>query len=106
LNDETGRLLLDVGCLLDFSPSGIVRLVQSLGLCFDPLLKCFKRFIVLLPDAAVWVAEDLRTRAGLSPSYDAIASRREYWFKNNAHKYKWPPSWPRPSPPFVTDNFS
>ena len=28
------------------------RLVQSLGLCFDPLLKCLKRFIVLLPDAA------------------------------------------------------
>jgi hypothetical protein len=61
---------------------------------------------VLLPDAALRVAEDLRTRAGLSLSYDAIASRREYWFKNNAHKYKWPPSWPRPSPPFVTDNFS
>jgi hypothetical protein len=69
-----------VGCLLDFSPSGIVRLVQSLGLCFYPLLKCLKRFIVLLPDAAVWVAEDLRTRAGLSLSYDAIASRREYRF--------------------------
>jgi hypothetical protein len=49
LNDETGRLLLDVGCLLDFSPSGIVRLVQSLGLCFYPHLKCLKRFIVLLP---------------------------------------------------------
>jgi hypothetical protein len=71
LNDETGRLLLDVGCLLDFSPSGIVRLVQSLGLCFYPHLKCLKRFIVLLPGAAVRIAEDLRTRAGLSFSYDA-----------------------------------
>jgi hypothetical protein len=64
LNDETGRLLLDVGCLLDFSPSGIVRLVQSLGLCFYPHLKCLKRFIVLLPDASVRIAEDLRTREG------------------------------------------
>jgi hypothetical protein len=53
--------------------------VQSLGLCFYPLLKCFKRFILLLPlqDAGAWVAEDLRMRAGLSLSYDA-ASRREY----------------------------
>jgi hypothetical protein len=32
--------------------------VQSFGLCFDPLLKCLKRFIVLLPDAAVRVAND------------------------------------------------
>jgi hypothetical protein len=48
-------------------------LVQSLSLCFDPLLKCIKRFIVLLPNAAVWVAEDLRTRAGLSVSYDAAS---------------------------------
>jgi hypothetical protein len=30
----------------------------------DPLLKCLKRLIVLLPDAALRVAEDLRTRAG------------------------------------------
>jgi hypothetical protein len=44
---------------------------QSLGLCFDPLLKCLKRFMVLLPGAAVRIAEDLRTRAGLSLSYDA-----------------------------------
>jgi hypothetical protein len=35
-------------------------------------LGCLKRFIVLLPDAAVLVADDLRTRAGLSSSYDAI----------------------------------
>jgi hypothetical protein len=72
--------------LPDFSPSGIVRLVQSLGLCFDPLLKCLKRFIVLLPDAAARVAEDLRTRAGLSLSYDA-ASRREYGLPNSQHQY-------------------
>ena len=50
----------------------------SLGLFFYSLLKGLKRFIGLLPDAAVWVAEDLRTRAGLSPSYNAIASGREY----------------------------
>jgi ATP-dependent DNA ligase len=37
------------------------------------LLKCLKRFIVLLPGAAVRVAEDLRTRAGLSLSYDAAS---------------------------------
>ena len=36
---------------------------------FHPLLKCLKRFIVLLPDAAVWVCDDLRLRAALS--YDA-----------------------------------
>jgi hypothetical protein len=54
--------------------------VQSLGLFFYSLLKRLKRFIVLLPDAAVRVADDLRTRAGLSLSYDAIASRREYGF--------------------------
>jgi hypothetical protein len=54
----------------------IARLAQSLGLCFYPHLKCLKRFIVLLPGAAVRIAEDLRTRAGLSLSYDAIASRR------------------------------
>jgi hypothetical protein len=70
------------------------RLVQSLGLCFYPLLKCLKRFIVLLPDAAVRVADDLRTRAGLSLSYDAIASRRECGFPNDVHHYKWTPSWP------------
>jgi hypothetical protein len=52
--------------------------VQSLGLCFYPHLKCLKRFIVLLPGAAVRIAEDLRKRADLSLSYDAIASRREY----------------------------
>jgi hypothetical protein len=56
--------------------------VQSLGLFVYSLLKCLKRFIVLLPDAAVWVAEDLRTRAGLSLSYDAIASRREYGLRD------------------------
>jgi hypothetical protein len=105
LNDETGRLLLDVGCLLDFSPSGIVRLVQSLGLCFYPHLKCLKRFIVLLPGAAVRIAEDLRMRAGLSLSYDA-ARRREYWLPNDPHPYTRTPSQPLPSPPFVTKNFS
>jgi hypothetical protein len=105
LNDETGRLLLDVGCLLDFSPSGIVRLVQSLGLCFYPLLKCLKRFIVLLPGAAVRVAEDLRTRAGLSLSYDA-AGRREYRFPKGPHQYTRTSGQPLPSPPFVTKNFS
>jgi hypothetical protein len=48
---------------------------HHVGSGFHSLLKCFKRFIVLLPDAAVWVAEELRTRAGWSLSYDAIASR-------------------------------
>jgi hypothetical protein len=43
---------------------------------FHSLLKFLKRFTALLPDAALRVADDLRTRAGLSPSYDAIASRR------------------------------
>jgi len=38
------------------------RLVQSLGLCFDPLLKCLERFIVLLPDAAP-------SRPGLLPRH-------------------------------------
>jgi hypothetical protein len=38
---------------------------------FHPLLKCLKRLIALLPDAALRIAEDLRTRAGLSLSYDA-----------------------------------
>jgi hypothetical protein len=33
-------------------------LAQSLGLCFDPLLKCLKRFIVLLPDPATRIAND------------------------------------------------
>jgi hypothetical protein len=103
LNDETGRLLLDVGCLLDFSPSGIVRLVQSLGLCLDPHLKCLKRFIVLLPGAAVRIAEDLRTRAGLSLSYDA-AGRREYRLPNDPHPYTRTPSQPLPSPPFIMDD--
>ena len=42
--------------------------MQSLGLFFYSLLKCLKRFIVLLPDAAVWVAEDLRTRLDVSAS--------------------------------------
>jgi hypothetical protein len=51
--------------------------MQSLGFCFYPHLKRLKRFIVLLPDTAVRIAEDLRTRAGLSLSYDA-AGRREY----------------------------
>jgi hypothetical protein len=59
-------------------------LVQSLDLCFDPHLKCLKRFIVLLPGAAVRIAEDLRMRAGLSLSYDA-AGRREYRFPNDLH---------------------
>ena len=59
-------------------------LVQSLGFCFDPLLKCLKSFIVLLPDAAARIAEDLPTRAGLSLSYDA-AGRREYRFPNDVH---------------------
>jgi hypothetical protein len=104
LNDETGRLLLDVGCLLDFSPSGIVRLVQSLGLCFYPHLKCLKRFIVLLPGAAVRVAEDLRMCASLSLTYDAIASRREYGFPNDPHPYTRTPGQPLSSPPFVTDD--
>jgi hypothetical protein len=44
---------------------------------FHSHLKCLKRFIVLLPGAALRVAEDLRMRAGLSLSHDA-ASRREY----------------------------
>jgi hypothetical protein len=43
-------------------------LVQSLGFCFYPHLKCLKRFILLLPDAAVRVAEDLRTRSDVSAS--------------------------------------
>jgi hypothetical protein len=78
-------------------------LAQSLGLCFYPLLKCLKRFIELLPDAAVSVAEDLRTRAGLSLSYDAIASRREYRFPKDPHPHTWTPSWPLLSPPFRAD---
>ena len=40
----------------------------SLGLFFYSLLKGLKRFIGLLPDAAVWVAEDLRTRLDVSAS--------------------------------------
>jgi hypothetical protein len=56
--------------------------LQSLCLCFYPLLKCLKRFVVLLPGAVARVAEDLRTRAGLSLSYDA-AGRREYRFPND-----------------------
>jgi hypothetical protein len=78
--------------------------VQSLGLFVYSLLKCLKRFIVLLPDAAVWVAEDLRTRAGLSLSYNAIASRREYRLPNDPHQYTWTPSWPLLSLPFRTDD--
>jgi hypothetical protein len=78
--------------------------VQSLGLCFYPLLKCLKRFIVLLPDAAVRIADDECRGAGLSLSYDAIASRREYGFPNGVHHYKWTPSQPVPSPPFVTND--
>jgi hypothetical protein len=54
-------------------------LAQSLGFFFYSLLKCLKRFIALLPDAAV--PEDLRTRAGLSPSYNAIASGRHFRFR-------------------------
>jgi hypothetical protein len=33
-------------------------LVQSLGFCFYPHLKCLKRFIVLLPDPAARIAND------------------------------------------------
>ena len=49
------------------------RLVQSLGLCFDPLLKCLKRFIVLLPDAFVgrdrarWSRPKVMHRAAITP---------------------------------------
>jgi DNA replication protein DnaC len=68
---------------IPFSPSGIVRLAQSLGLCFDPLLKCLKRFILLLPDAPVRIAADECRGAGLSLSYDAITSRRQYRFPND-----------------------
>jgi len=39
---------------------------KSLGLFFYSLLKRLKRFILLLPDAAV--AEDLRTRLDVSAS--------------------------------------
>jgi hypothetical protein len=38
------------GGALDFCPLRLVprsRLAQSLGLCFHPLLKCLRRFIVL-----------------------------------------------------------
>jgi hypothetical protein len=76
------------------------RLVQSLGLCFDPLLKCLKRFIVLLPGAALRIADDECRGAGLSLSYDATG-RREYRFHNSGHHYKWTPSQPVPSPPFL-----
>jgi hypothetical protein len=55
--------------------------LQSLTLCFYPL-KCLKRFVVLLPGAVARFAEDLRTRSGLSLSYDA-AGRREYRFPND-----------------------
>jgi hypothetical protein len=78
-------------------------LVQGLGLCFYPHLKCLKRFIVLLPGAAVRIAEDLRMRAGLSLSYDA-ASRREYGLPNGPHQYTRTPGQPLSSPPFVTDD--
>jgi hypothetical protein len=78
-------------------------LAQSLGLFFYSLLKCLERFIVLLPGAAVRIAEDLRTRAGLSLSYDA-AGRREYRFPNDPHQYTWTPSWPLLSLPFSTDD--
>jgi hypothetical protein len=43
-------------------------LAQSLGLFFYSLLKRLKRFILLLPDSAVWVAEDLRTGLDVSAS--------------------------------------
>jgi hypothetical protein len=52
--------------------------VQSLGLCFDPLLKCLKRFIVLLPDAAVRIAEDQssrRPRRAVSTAAGALLDR-------------------------------
>jgi hypothetical protein len=58
---------------------------------------------LLLPGAAVRIAEDLRTRAGLSLSYDA-AGRREYRFPNDPHQYTWTPSWPLLSLPFSTDD--
>jgi hypothetical protein len=70
------------------SATSPARPMQSLGLFFYSLLKSLKRFIVLLPDAAVRIAEDLRMRAGLSLSYDA-ASRREYWLPNDPHPYTW-----------------
>jgi hypothetical protein len=72
-------------------------LAQNVGLFFYSLLKCLKRFIVLLPDAALRVADDLRTRADLSLSYDAIANRREYGFPKSVHHYKWTSSQPAPS---------
>ena len=45
----------------------------------------------------MWVAEDLRTRAALSPSYDA-ADRREYRFPNGPHQYTRTSGQPLPSP--------
>jgi hypothetical protein len=76
------------------SRSLLVVWVQSLGLCFYPHLKCRKRFIVLLPGTPVRIADDECRGAGLSLSYDAIASRREYGFHNYVHHYKWTPSEP------------
>jgi hypothetical protein len=51
-----------------FVTSGSVRHAYRFSGGFHPLLECLKRFIVLLPDAAMRIADDFRTRAGLSLS--------------------------------------
>jgi hypothetical protein len=49
-DNDSGNL-----ALVSRSPA---RLAQSLGLFFYSLLKCLKRFIALLPDAAARIAND------------------------------------------------
>lgn len=80
--------MLNLALSLALVSRSAARLVQSLGLCFYPLLKCLKRFILLHPGAAVRIADDECRGASLSLPYDAIASRREYRFPND----------PEPSP--------
>jgi len=67
LNDETSRLL-DVGCLPDFSPSGIVRLAQSLGLCFDPASEMPQEIHRAAPRCGLRIADDECAHALLNRS--------------------------------------